>query len=322
MEKQKFSLSQKLIHSEKLTLIIALIVIAGVFTVLNKNFMTPDNMVNILIAMSLSGLVAVGETYLMIAGHMDLSAGSVAAFSGVFASILLTKVKMATAPTIIIVVVVGALIGLVNAFLVTRLKFNHFIATLATQSIFRGFAYIICGGKSIYVTEPSFLKIGITRILGIPLPVIIFLLVMLLFGIVLGRTRFGRSIYMIGGNPTAARLAGLNATRVKTLLFGLTSALAALGGTILCSRMNSGQPMAGINLEFDAITGAVLGGVALSGGIGSMGGCLIGLLIMTGFNNGLQVLNIQSFWQQVAKGLLLIAALTFDYIRNQQRQKV
>lgn len=319
MEENK-SLWMKIKKSDKLALIIALIAMVIIFTGLKPSFFTYNNLINILVASSIVGLVAVGETFLMIAGQIDMSPGSVCAFSGVLAALLL-KQGVPMPVTILIVLVLGALIGLLNAMLVVRLEINFFIATLATQSIFRGLAYIICDGKSISVTNSSFLKIGITSIFGIPLPVIIFLLVIIVFGVILARTRFGRSVYMIGGNSVAARLAGIQGKKNTTLLFILSSMLAALGGTILASRMNSGQPSASEGLEFDAVTAVVLGGVAMSGGIGTMGGVAIGLMIMQGFTNGLQVLNVQSFWQKVAKGLLLIAALSFDYLRSKQREK-
>lgn len=307
-------------RSDKISLIIALVVMAAIFQSLKSTYLLPENILNILISSSIVGMVAVGETYLMIAGQIDLSPGSVAAFSGVFAALLLQN-NLNAGISIIIVLLAGCLIGLLNSLMITRLNIGFFIATLATQSILRGFAYIICNGKSIYIVNQSFIKIGILRIFGIPLPSVIFILIILVFGFVLAKTRFGRSTYMLGGNAYAARLAGINAKLRITLLFMMSSGLAAFGGIILASRMNSGQPSASSGLEFDAITAAVLGGVAISGGIGSMGGCLIGLLIMQGFNNGLQILNVQSFWQQVAKGFLLIVALTFDYLRNAQRQK-
>ena len=315
--KKTFSLIGK---SDKIGLIIAFVVMVAIFQALNHNYVTADNAINILISMSIMGLVAIGETYLMIGGVIDLSPGSVAAFSGVLAALLL-KLGWPTAIVIIAVIAVGSLVGVINAFFLNKLKLGFFITTLGTMSIFRGLAYIICGGKAIFITNQNFIGIGILRIFGIPLPAIIFLILMIVFGFILGNTRFGRSIFMMGGNPTAAFLAGINQERLKTILFMLSSSLAAFGGTILASRMNSGQPMASVGLEFDAITGAVLGGVAMSGGIGSISGCLIGLFIMQGFNNGLQILNVQSFWQQVCKGLLLFAALTFDYLRKVQREK-
>ncbi len=306
--------------SDKGSLIIAFAAMVIIFQMLNSNYITKDNIINILISMSIVGLVAIGETYLMIGGVIDLSPGSVAAFAGVFAALLLRN-GFPTPIVLLLVIIIGALIGLLNAMLINKLKFGFFITTLATMSIFRGLAYIICDGKAIFITNQAFIKIGITRVAGIPLPAIIFLVFIIIFGIILSRTRFGRSIFMMGGNPTAAFLCGINQERLKAVLYMLSASLAAFGGAILASRMNSGQPMASQGLEFDAITAAVLGGVAMSGGIGSMGGCLIGLFIMQGFNNGLQILNVQSFWQQVCKGLLLVAALAFDYFRRVQREK-
>lgn len=153
------------------------------------------------------------------------------------------------------------------------------------------------------------------------LPIIIFLVLFLIFAIILERTRFGRSIYMVGGNKNAARLAGIQSDKVITKLFVLSGVLASLGGIILAARMNSDQPSASEGLEFGAVTGCVLGGFAMSGGIGSMTGAFIGLMIMQGFGNGLSVLGVQSFWQKVAKGLLLIAALAFDLWRKKKREK-
>ena len=221
---------------------------------------------------------------------------------------------------IVLVLACGLCIGYFNSLLVNKLKFEAFIATLASMSIFRGFAYIICGGKAVFVTNKMFLKMGSGRILGIPIPVIIFIITFAIFTVVLSRTRFGRTVYMVGGNAVASRLAGIDGQKIRTKLYMMTSAFAALGGCILAARMSSGQPMASEGLEFDAVTSSVLGGVAMSGGVGTMGGALLGLLILQGFNNGLMMMNIPSFWQTVSRGILLIAALSFDFIRNRKRK--
>jgi len=308
------------LKSDKIGLIIALIAIIVVFQVLTGNkFFTGKNVINILIASSIVGLVTIGESFLLISGQVDLSPGSVAAFSGVMVALLLSS-GMSMWIAIPIVIVCGMIIGFINSLLVTKLKFEPFIATLATMSVFRGLAYILCEGRAIFVTNDKFLKLGAGRIWGIPIPVIIFFVMFLFFIIVSSKTRFGRSVYMIGGNANAARLAGINAFWVRSRLYILTSALAALGGIILAARMSTGQPSASVGLEFDAVTAVVLGGVAMSGGIGTLSGSLIGLFIMQAFNNGLMMVNVQSFWQTVARGVLLIAALSFDYIRNRQRE--
>lgn len=320
LKKEPFKWIRHLVKAEKIGLLLALAVMLVVFSILTQNkFLSMGNIIDILIASSIVGLVTIGETYLLIALQVDLSAGSVAGFSGVLVTLLLTW-GLSMWIAVPLVIIVGGVIGFGNSLMVNKLKLEPFIATLATMSIFRGFAYIICRGQSIFVTNNAFLTMGVGRVLGIPIPVIVFLVMFAIFGIVLARTRFGRSVYMIGGNATAARLAGINAQKVKAKLYIMTAAFAALGGIILAARMSSGQPGASVGLEFDAVTAAVLGGVAFSGGIGTLGGALIGLFIMQGFNNGLMILNVQSFWQTVAKGLLLVAALSFDYIRNLKRK--
>jgi ribose transport system permease protein len=309
------------LHSEKLGLLFALILVIAVFSVLtNGNFISHNNIINILIASAIVGMVVIGECYLLITAHVDLSPGSVAAFSGVLVSLLLRN-GMPLAPAVLVVIVIGLCVGYINSLLVNRLKLEAFIATLATMSIFRGLAFIICGGKAVFVTNMAFLKMGSGRILGVPIPVIIFLVSYVVFMVILGRTRFGRNVYMVGGNAVAARLAGINAQKLRAKIYMMTSGFAALGGIIQAGRMSSGQPMTSEGLEFDAVTAVVLGGVAMSGGVGSLSGALIGLFIMQGFNNGLMMMNVPSFWQTVSRGLLLIVALSFDYIRNLKRKK-
>lgn len=317
----KDNLLRKMMKSDKFGLMVALIIMIIVFHFLTGGkFFTSKNILNILVASAIVGLVTIGESYLLISGQVDLSPGSVAAFSGVLVALLLSQ-GLNLALAIVIVIAVGMLIGVFNSLLVTKLKFEPFIGTLATMSIFRGFAFIICGGKAIFVTNKAFLTLGVGRFFSIPIPVLIFFVIFIIFALISAKTRFGRSVYMIGGNANAARLAGINSFWVRTRLFMMTSGFAALGGIILAARMSSGQPSASVGLEFDAVTAAVLGGIAMSGGIGSLTGSLIGLFILQGFNNGLMILNVQSFWQTVARGVLLIAALSFDFYRNKQREK-
>ena len=317
----KKSLVKSLLFSEKIGLIAALALVLVVFSILtNGNFISRNNIINILISSAIVGMVVIGECYLLITAHVDLSPGSVAAFSGVLVSLLLRN-NVPLLPAILIVVVMGLGVGFINSLLVNRLKLEAFIATLATMSIFRGLAFIICNGKAVFVTNASFLKMGSGRILGIPIPVIIFIVSYIIFMVLLDRTRFGRNVYMVGGNATAARLAGINAQNLRTKLYMITAGFAALGGIIQAGRMSSGQPMTSEGLEFDAVTAVVLGGVAMSGGVGTLSGALIGLFIMQGFNNGLMMMNVPSFWQTVSRGLLLIAALSFDYIRNRKRKR-
>lgn len=306
---------------DRVGLIVALFAIIAVFSIMNKNYFSIQNMVNICIAASLIGLVAIGETFLIISGSVDLSAGSVAAFACVFSAFLLDA-GVNTIFTIILVLLSGAVIGYCNALAVTKLKLEPFIATLATMSIVRGLAYIICAGRPIFIYNQFFINIGNYRLFGVlTIPVILLIICFIVFGIILNRTRFGRSTYVLGGNKYAARLAGLNPTKITNKLFTLTSVLASLGGIMLAARMNSGNPSASEGLEFDAVTAAVLGGTAFSGGVGTMLGTVLGVFILQGFNTGLIMVNVPTFWQKVAKGLLLLVALAFDYFRKVRREK-
>lgn len=308
------------IDGGKLILMMAIIAVTALFTFLNPNYLSSTNLVNIFVASSLAGLIAIGETYLIIAAQVDLSPGSLVAFCGVLgATLVATGIPFFIA--VIITLVLGALIGLFNAWMVNHIKLQPFIATLVSQTIIRGFAYIICGGKPVAIKNQAYIAIGKARFIGIPVSVWIMIIAMIAFGLILSRTRFGRSIYAIGGNPQAARLAGINPKRVITLMFILMGVLSAIGGIVFSSRMHSGQPAANINLEFDAITGAVLGGVSFAGGVGSMGGVFLGIILIQAFNTGLTMVNVPSFWQYVARGALLLIALSSDYIRKTNREK-
>ncbi len=222
-----------------------------------------------------------------------------------------------------LIITIGAAMvaGLFNAWMVSYIKLQPFIATLVTQAIFRGFAYIICGGKAVAVADSTFIWIGKARFLGIPLTVWILIIAFLVFGFILSKTKFGRSIYAVGGNPEAARLAGLNPRRITFTCFLIMEGLCGLGGVILAARMNSGQPTACVNLEFDAITAVILGGVSFTGGVGKMGGTFLGVLLIQAFNTGLTMVQVPTFWQYVARGALLLIALTIDYVRKTNREK-
>lgn len=316
----KSNIKNKVLSSSILGLIVVIVLMSVVFTILKPGYISVKNLINILTAASLCGLIAIGESYLIIAGQIDLSPGAVAAFSGVLSAILVKR-GMPFILALIITVVVAACFGVINAFQVTKLNIQPFIASLAVMSIARGLSYIICSGKPVFIKNEAYVKIGVIRILGIPFPVVVLLAAFIVAGIILAKTRFGRNVYATGGNATAARLAGININKIKLKLFVISACLASLGGIILASRMNTGQPSAGQSVDFDAITASVLGGIAMTGGTGSLTGTFLGVLILQGFNNGLLLLNVSAFWQDVARGLLMIFALTFDYFRKKNREK-
>ncbi len=308
------------IGGDKLVLMAAIAVVFVLFTSLNKNFLTMTNIINLLVAASLVGLVAIGHTYLIIAGQNDLSPGSLAALAGVIAALLVGK-GMNFGLAIIITLAVSACVGVFNAWMVNKIQLEAFIATLVTQSIIRGFAYILCGGKPVAISNKSFILLGKLRILNIPVSVWIMIIAIAVFGFILAKTKFGRSIYAIGGNKDAARLAGLNPQRIVLICYVMMGILCGIGGIVFAARMNSGQPAACVNLEFDAITAVILGGVSFAGGVGSMGGTVLGIILIQAFNMGLTMVNVPSFWQYVARGGLLLFALTSDYIRKRNREK-
>ena len=308
------------VGGNNLVLIGAIIVVFVLFTAINPNYLTWTNFVNLLVAASLVGIVAVGHTYLIIAGQNDLSPGSLCAFCGVAVALFL-QWGLPIPVAILLSLGCGVLCGLFNAWMVNCIKLEAFIATLVTQTMVRGFAQLICDGRPVAISNQSLIKIGMARFLSIPVSVWITIIAFIVFGFILARTRFGRSIYAIGGSAEAARLAGLNPRRIVTISFIIIGVLTALGGVVFAARMNAGQPSANVNLEFDAITAVILGGVSFAGGVGSMFGTVLGVLLIQAFGTGLIMVNVPSFWQSVAKGALLLAALTFDYIRKERREK-
>ena len=316
-EKKKIT---SIIGGDKIVLIVAIIAVFALFTSLNKNFLTMQNMTNLLVASSLVGMVAIGHTYLIIAKQNDLSPGSLAAFCGVLGAILLNR-NLPIPIAMLVTMCAGAAVGLFNSWMVNQIKIEAFIATLVSQTIIRGFAYIICGGKPVAIKNQTFNKLGTLRVLALPIPVWVMIICILIFGFILARTRFGRSVYAIGGSAEAARLAGLNPKRIVTTCFIMIGVLTSIGGMLFAARMNAGQPAANVNLEFDAITAVILGGTSFAGGVGSMFGTALGIILIQAFNTGLIMVNVDSFWQYVARGALLLFALTSDYIRETRRQK-
>lgn len=320
-EGNRFSQLVKKVPSDKIVLSLAIVFIFILFSTINPNYISSTNIINIFVAASLTGLVAIGATYLIIAGMNDLSPGSVVAFTSVLAAVLSTNYQLNFGLVLILTVLAGASVGIFNAFMVNKIQLDPFIATLVTQSIFRGVAYIICEGKPVPVNNQAFNAFGTFRFLGIPLPVIILVVCLIVFGFILAKTTFGRSIYVIGGSKYAARLAGLNPQKIVLICYILMGILCAIGGITLSGRMSSGQPAASIGLEFDAITAVILGGVSFSGGVGDMFGTVLGVLILQSFNTGLIMTGVPTFWQYVARGFLLLLALTFDYFRKMKREQ-
>jgi len=252
----------------------------------------------------------------ILTGGIDLGVGSVVALTGVTLGAML-KANVPILFAFLIAVLVGALTGMINGLLVSKGRVPAFVATLGMMSAARGLSLIITGGQSIYVFPKSFLNFfGIGYLWFIPMPVVIAAVVVIVAQYSLSQTRFGRYVYAIGGNAEAARLAGVKVTLMIVIAYMIAGITYAIGGTILTARLNSAQPIAGVGYELDAIAAAVIGGTSLSGGIGTIWGTVLGALIMGVLRNGLNLLNISSYIQQVLIGTVIVGAVLIDRMRN------
>jgi ribose transport system permease protein len=314
------SLIKKFVKERSFTLLLVLAAIIVTFQLVNKNYLSSDNIRNILNAASLSGTLAVGIGCILILGIPDLSAGAVGCMGGLLIAILMNT-GLGWFPSLLIAIAFGAAAGFINAFFVNVCRMMPFISTLAMASVWRGIGYIITDNQSISISNDAFQKIGSAGFLGMPLPFIIMMLLYLIYGLMLKYTNFGRNIYMVGGNRSAARLAGINIKKVQTILMVNCSAIATIGGSILVGRMHNATPFSVHGTEIDGIIASCLGGISFRGGAGGMLGAFIGLLLLNFFNNGLSIIGLGTYWQIVASGLLLVVALAVDFISTELRAK-
>ncbi len=293
-------------------LLIFLLLLCVFFATQSPYFLTWGNVLNIFAALSVTGIIAAAATLLLVAGQFDLSVGSGAAFVGAVAAYVAAESGLGVA--VPVALLAGLAVGLLNGFLVTVVGINALIATLGTLAIFRGLSQIVVGGQSLPID--NFSTLGTARpFFDIPLSVLIFLVVALVFWAMMRYTTYGRRMYSIGSNPVAARLAGIRSNRSIFIGFALTGLCIGLGGLILVSQLGAASPTAAQGLELSVITAVILGGASLAGGRGTIVGTMIGLLIIGVLNNGLILLNVSAFWQEVARGTLLILAVGFDRIR-------
>ncbi|ANY12832.1 ribose ABC transporter permease [Latilactobacillus curvatus] len=309
---EKFS-AQKFIS--KLGPVLALLVLVVAVSVMNMSFLAPSNLLNLLRQVSINALIAFGMTFVILTGGIDLSVGSILALSGAISAYMI-QAGVSPAISIAIGMLTGALFGLINGILVAYGKAAPFIATLATMTIFRGGTYVFTNGNPITGTKinESFLFqfMGRGYLFGIPFPIIIMLIAFGILYVVLHKTTFGRKTYALGGNEEAAYVAGVNTKKVTMIIYTLSGLMASVAGVILTSRLSSAQPDAGTSYEMDAIAAVVLGGTSLAGGKGRIFGTLIGALIIGTLNNGMNLLGISSFYQQIVKGIVIIVAVLLD----------
>ncbi|QPI45058.1 MULTISPECIES: L-arabinose ABC transporter permease AraH [Pectobacterium] len=285
------------------------------------NFATFINMKGLGLAISMSGMVACGMLFCLASGDFDLSVASIIACAGVATAVVI-NISESLWIGVSAGLLLGVAFGLLNGFVIARLKINALITTLATMQIARGLAYIISDGKAVGIEDERFFALGYANWLGLPAPIWITIGCMILFGLLLNKTTFGRNTLAIGGNEEAARLAGVPVVRTKIIIFALSGLVSAAAGIILASRMTSGQPMTSIGYELIVISACVLGGVSLKGGIGKISYVVAGVLILGTVENAMNLLNISPFAQYVVRGLILLAAVIFDRYKQLAKKTV
>jgi len=298
-----------------------LVLLVATMAVLSPYFLSVSNFLNILLATSVIGVLAIGATFVICSAGLDLSLGSVLGFSSVVGALSVEMVGLPWIAAVPACLLAGAFCGAINGFLVTRAKIPAFIVTLGMLGLARGAALVLTNGKPVYGLPESLVFIGQGRPLGIPMPAFVFIGVALAAHYVLAYTRFGRYTLVVGDNEAAARATGIHVEAHRLKLYVLSGMMAGTAGLLFMARVNAGDPTAGLNYELTAITAAIIGGTNLFGGRGSVLGTLIGALIMGVLQNGLNLLAVQSYYQQMAIGAVLILAVWLDRVNAARMQR-
>lgn len=299
-------------------LLLAFVVMVIVLALISDRFLTPSNIINVLRQISVNAIISFGMTVVIIGAGIDLSVGSLLALVGVAVALLATGAGLPVWIALLLALVIGVLLGSVNGLFVGYAGVAPFIVTLAALTIFRGSALVLTDGRPVSGLPPIFSQIGYGSFLKLPVPVWLMLGVLLITYVLLRHTALGRAVYAVGGNAEAARLSGIPVRRTLTFTYafsGLTTAVAAI---VLTGRLNSAQPTAGVMFELDAIAAVVVGGTSLFGGRGSVFGTLVGALIIGVINNGMNLLNVSGFYQQIVKGGVILAALLIDRVLSRR----
>ncbi len=291
---------------------VVFIIISLILSFISPQFLTVSNWTIIITQASINALLAFGVTFVIITGGIDLSLGSMVAVTGVTAAMLAHPDTFPVVLPIFAGLLAGLLMGIFNGFIITKSKIAPFIVTLGTMTIGRGLALILSKGRPISNLSDSFNFIGGGDVFGIPFPIIVLAIIFTICSITLKKTLLGRYIYAVGGNEQAARASGINVNQVKMAVYSISGLLAGLAGVLLTSRITTGQPNAGAGFELDAIAAAVIGGTSTSGGTGTITGTLVGVLLIGVINNGLDLLNVSSYYQQVVMGAIIIGAVVLD----------
>ncbi|WP_125152820.1 ribose ABC transporter permease [Clostridium rectalis] len=291
--------------------LLGLILLCLIISLITPRFLTVTNIMNVLTQVSVNAILAIGMSFVILTGGIDLSVGSTLAITGAIAASLV-KSSGNVLLSLLAALVIGALIGLFNGIIVAKGRLQAFIVTLATMTIFRGVTYVFTDGTPISTLPDNFMAIGNKKLGGIPMPVLIIVIVLIIAWYLLSQTRYGRYVYALGGNEDSARLSGINTDRIKTMVYVICGATAALSGVIVTSRVGSASPNAGSGFELDAIAAVVLGGTSLTGGEGTVTGTMVGAMIIGVLNNGLNLMNVSPYYQLIVKGFVILLAILLD----------
>jgi ribose/xylose/arabinose/galactoside ABC-type transport system permease subunit len=300
-------------------LALALLLEVVLFAILSPFFLTAENLLNVTLQISITAIIAAGMTFVILTGGIDLSVGSLVAVVGIVATIVLKipdAFPLAIVAALAAGIAFGAFSGAIAGFFITRFRVTPFIVTLALMTIWRGAAFALTDGRPVWELPEGFSTLANGRVFGIPIPTLCTAAIFLLAHIALTRTVFGRYVLAVGGNAEAARLAGINTKRIFTSVYVLCGALAGVSGILLASRVNSGQPNAGMMYELDVIAAVVVGGTSLSGGRGSIVGTLLGSLLIGILRNGLNLQNVDSYVQQIVVGAVILLAVMLDQYKK------
>lgn len=309
---------------ENIGIIAALLILCFILAlnpVTKETFLTSKNIFNVLRQISTNLYIACAMTMVIILGGIDLSVGSIVALSGCIAAGGVSRYNLPLFTALLLGLLVGVAIGVFNGLFIAKTTIPAFIVTLATMNIARGLSFVYTGGSPVRVVTKEWQFLGAGYMGSIPTPVIILVFILIISIFILNRTKIGRYIYAVGGNAEAARFSGINVAKVKFLVHVYSGLMAGLSGIVLASRMYSGQPTSGDGAEMDAIAAVVVGGTSMAGGSGTIGGTIIGALIIGILSNGLNLLNVNSFWQYVVKGIVILLAVYIDYIKGVRRTK-
>lgn len=313
----------KIYFKENLGIIVAFLVLCvflSVFPKTSGSFFTRQNIFNVLRQISTNLFLACGMTMVIILGGIDLSVGSIIALSGCISAGCVARYNLPLPIALLMGLLVGLLVGMFNGAVISKTTIPAFIVTLATMNIAKGLAYVYTGGSPVRVVTKEWQFLGAGYVGIFPTPVVILVIVLIITAIIMNKTKMGRHMYAVGGNQRAAEFSGIKVEKVKFFVHAFSGLMAGLAGIVLASRMYSGQPTAGDGAEMDAIAAVVVGGTSMAGGSGKIGGTIIGGLIIGVLNNGLNLLNVNSFWQYVVKGVVILLAVFLDYFRNKGKK--